>query len=252
MKTLPLLTIGNPKTQKGVALGYLTAILHLSPERSAGVGNVCPFASAGCIATCLNTAGRGGIFKKGETTNVIQNARQRKTREFFQSRFMFVAQLHSEIAKFSRTAERKGLLPAIRLNGTSDLRFDVFARQLFADFPKVNFYDYTKDLGKVRDFISGKTPSNYHVTFSRSETTAVATLNDILRAGVSVAVPYRGSMAGLPEALNLAPDAWTYVVDGDASDLRFLDTPGSIVALSAKGKAKRDMSGFVVTVRGGK
>ncbi len=34
-------------------------------------------------------------------------------------------------------------------------------------------------------------------------------------------------------------------IDGDRDDLRFLDPNQSIVALYAKGKAKRDTSGFV-------
>jgi hypothetical protein len=36
------------------------------------------------------------------------------------------------------------------------------------------------------------------------------------------------------------------VVDGDATDLRFLDPRGVIVGLKAKGKGKQDTSGFVV------
>jgi len=35
-------------------------------------------------------------------------------------------------------------------------------------------------------------------------------------------------------------------VNGDVSDLRFLDPNNSIVGLKAKGKAKTDMSGFVL------
>jgi hypothetical protein len=36
------------------------------------------------------------------------------------------------------------------------------------------------------------------------------------------------------------------VVDGDETDLRFLDGKNVIVGLKAKGKAKKDTSGFVV------
>ena len=36
------------------------------------------------------------------------------------------------------------------------------------------------------------------------------------------------------------------VIDGDAHDLRFLDPEGVIVGLKAKGRAKKDTSGFVV------
>jgi hypothetical protein len=36
------------------------------------------------------------------------------------------------------------------------------------------------------------------------------------------------------------------VIDGDLSDLRFLDRTGVVVGVRAKGKAKKDVSGFVV------
>ena len=36
------------------------------------------------------------------------------------------------------------------------------------------------------------------------------------------------------------------VVDGDKSDLRFLDGENVIVGLIAKGQAKKDQSGFVI------
>jgi hypothetical protein len=39
------------------------------------------------------------------------------------------------------------------------------------------------------------------------------------------------------------------VVEGDDTDLRFLDSKRVIVGLRAKGNAKKDRSGFVVEVR---
>jgi hypothetical protein len=36
------------------------------------------------------------------------------------------------------------------------------------------------------------------------------------------------------------------VVNGDESDLRFLDKKGVIVGLKAKGKGRQDKSGFVI------
>ena len=38
------------------------------------------------------------------------------------------------------------------------------------------------------------------------------------------------------------------VIDGTDTDLRFLDEKGVIVGLVAKGKAKKDLSGFTVDV----
>ena len=36
------------------------------------------------------------------------------------------------------------------------------------------------------------------------------------------------------------------VINGDESDLRFLDQTGVVVGLKAKGKARKDTSGFVI------
>ena len=36
------------------------------------------------------------------------------------------------------------------------------------------------------------------------------------------------------------------VVDGDDTDLRFLDPKGVVIGLKAKGRARKDTSGFVV------
>ena len=82
---MKLLSTANPKIQKGTKLGYLSFILHLAPADLSGK-EVCPKRTAGCTAACLNTAGRGGMFKKGETTNIIQQARIRKTKMFFEQR----------------------------------------------------------------------------------------------------------------------------------------------------------------------
>ena len=38
------------------------------------------------------------------------------------------------------------------------------------------------------------------------------------------------------------------VINGDAYDMRFLDEPNRVVGLTAKGKAKKDTSGFVIAV----
>lgn len=232
----PLFTLGNPKTAKGEAAGYLTAVLHLAPARSSGVGNVCAKASPGCIATCLNTAGRGGIFAKGATTNAIQEARKRRTLAYFADPQAFEQELCEEIRKLRIKAKRMGLILAVRINGTSDL--PGLAMRIAAKFPGVPFYDYSKlpvwKLGK---------PQNLHYTFSRSECNAGDVL-DSMNAGLNIAVVFstrRGQP--LPASYLGRP-----VIDGDKHDLRFLDPQGVIVGLRAKGRARKDRSGFVVAV----
>lgn len=229
---MSLLTVGNPKILKGTAFGYLTAILHLAPGRLSGF-NVCPGASLACLDACLNTAGRGGIIKKGETTNTIQKARLRKTLAFFNETETFMAQLAKEIGNIVKLANKHGLKPAIRLNGTSDIRWENEKVGGFANlmemFPNVIFYDYTK-LANRRNL-----PPNYRLTFSLSESNDVSA-EQALAAGMNVAVVFRN----LPPTFMGRP-----VIDGDVSDLRFLDPMGVIVGLKAKGKAKKDTSGFV-------
>lgn len=231
-----LLTVGNPKTAKGEARGYLTAVLHLAPADVAGLGTVCPKATPGCMATCLNTAGRGGIFARGATTNAIQEARKRRTVAFKSDPRGFADALAADVTRHVAHARRLRLTPCIRVNGTSDL--PGLARDIARRFPDVQFYDYTK---LPRPW--ARTLPNYHLTFSRSESNA-RDCADALTSGVNVAVVFstrRGQ--ALPATWNGRP-----VIDGDTSDLRFLDPRGVIVGLRAKGRAKRDTSGFVVRV----
>ena len=117
---MSLLTVGNPKLLKGAKKGYLSSVLHFAPADLSGK-EVCPKRTKGCTDSCLNTAGRGGIFKKGESTNVIQQARIRKTKSFFENRQAFLNELTVEILKTKAKAEKNGLIPVFRLNGTSDL-----------------------------------------------------------------------------------------------------------------------------------
>jgi hypothetical protein len=230
----------NPKLKKGRAAGYSSAVLHLAPAQLSGY-NVCQFASPGCTAACLNTAGHGGIIRKGEVTNAIQRARIARTALVFEDHAMFADMLVRAIETHVRRAGRKGLTPVVRLNGTSDLPWEKFkladGRTVFETFPEIQFYDYTKNPGRAIANAMGAHPSNYHITFSRSETNTDA-CHAVLAAGGNVAVVFGGK---LPEAFNGYP-----VVNGDHDDLRFLDPHGVIVGLSAKGKGKRDMSGFVV------
>jgi hypothetical protein len=228
------LTKGNPKTIKGQKKGYLTWILHLAPYTVAGVGNVCPKATPGCIASCLNLAGRGGMFKDGGT-NMIQQARIRKTREFFADRSAFMFNLAAEIQKAINYSEKKGLTPVFRLNGTSDLSWEKYevgstGQNIFELFPEVQFYDYTKVLGRKVAGIN-----NYHLTFSRAESND-ADVKRALKAGMNVAAVYDE----IPEGMYSA----------DETDLRFLDPKVGMMGLKVKGhRAKKDYSGFVIRIK---
>jgi len=240
-----LLSTGNPKVLKGMAQGFNTYILHLAPANLSGF-ETCAKRTDGCTAACLNLAGRGGMFKKGETTNVIQQARIRKTKLFFTDRITFMAQLVKDIELAIKQSAKKGLIPVFRLNGTSDLAFEKYEvlrngqsyTNIFAAFPNVQFYDYTAILGRKVSNIP-----NYHLTFSRKES------NDLdvalaLNQGYNVAVVFSTKKGNtFPETYKNRP-----VYNGDESDLRFLDPKNVIVGLYAKGKAKKDNTGFIVNV----
>jgi hypothetical protein len=245
-----LLTTGNPKVAKGEKYGVLTAIMHLAPERLSG-RNVCPHATAGCRAACLNTAGRGGIGLDADGLNIIQVARIQRTRYFHQDRAAFLAQLVREIERHERAAKRHGLKPAMRLNGTSDLPWERFPvvrggqtfPNVFAAFPAITFYDYTKWPARLRPLVASI--PNYSLTFSLAENNderAMAALD----SGMNVAaVFYWPKSQPFPATINLSGRK-VECIDGDASDLRFTDPiRGGIVALRAKGRGKRDRTGFV-------
>jgi len=236
---MALLTVGNPKLLKGQKKGYLSSVLHLAPADLSGK-NTCPKATAGCKAACLNTAGRGGIFKKGETTNTIQQARIRKTKMFFEMRDVFMFELVREIKNTIKLATKKDLIPVFRLNGTSDISWEKYSvrrdgteyNNIFEAFPEVQFYDYTKIVGRKVSHIP-----NYHLTFSKADG------NDMdVRLAASNGMNVAAVFKELPETYIGRP-----VINGDETDLRFLDPKGVIVGLKAKGKAKKDTSGFVIT-----
>jgi hypothetical protein len=233
----------NAKTVKGQKQGYMTAILYLAPSDLSGF-QVCPTASPGCRAACLNTAGRGAF-------NATQAARIRKTLSYFSDRPAFMAQLHKEIGAFVKRAGRKGLTPCVRLNGTSDIPFERVPvvvdwqgeqwthRNIMAAYPALQFYDYTKRANR-RDL-----PANYHLTFSHAEDNARQAF-EVLNRGDNVAVVYRRDLPSRDRVgTTFAQSCHAPVIDGSETDLRFLDPKGVIVGLCAKGKARYDETGFV-------
>ena len=230
---MKLLSMGytNPKLKKSDAagLGYMSAIQYLKPFTSSGLINLCPMASAGCAAACLNTAGRG-------RTNSVQEARQRRTEMYVRNSDSYKIQLTSEVERFVKKCKKNGQKPAIRLNGTSDIMWEKVFPALIETYRDVQWYDYTKITRRMLKFCASLLPSNYHLTFSRSEDNDEDCVR-VLRAGGNVAVVFKKEL----------PRIWKRfkVHNGDTTDLRFLDEKG-VIGLYAKGKAKTDESGFVV------
>ena len=227
----------NAKTVKGQKYGYLTGILYMAPSNLSGV-NLCPMAKiAQCEEACLYTAGRGAF-------NNVQQARLRKADWFNTDKQSFMIQLFKDIEALQRKAKKLGLTPLVRLNGTTDIRFESIKFSLLGElsqftifeyFPNVQFYDYTK-ISNRKDI-----PVNYDLTFSYSGVKAFS--SHVLKAiakRMRIAVVFQ-SKKTIPNKFLGMP-----VVDGDDSDIRVNDPHGCIVALYAKGKARKDTTGFVV------
>tara|TARA_R110001592_G_scaffold72180_3_gene220516 strand:+ start:613 stop:1455 length:843 start_codon:yes stop_codon:yes gene_type:complete len=260
-----VIAVGNdPKTRKGEKQGYLTGILYMAPERKIsrlitgwlanaetapawldeyldGVkarvwqkANLCPQASKGCAAACLDTAGHGGFSPS------VPIGRARKTLLWLAHRAQFAELLRADIAKLQRAAVRRGLKAQVRLNGTTDIRWERYPaiRKIMTDFPQVDFYDYTKfSLAARRNL-----PANYKLTYSLSEKTNSWTQAErYLAAGRPVAVVFK-SAADAKTVISQGSWRGYGAVDGDEHDARFYDG-GVITALKPKGKARSGAGG---------
>jgi len=230
----------NAKTIKGQKYGFMTGVLYLAPSTISGL-NTCPMAKlANCEGACLYSAGRGAF-------NSVQQSRINKTILFHTRRDEFMRLLVKDIERLIRKADKKGMIPLVRLNGTSDIRFEnikfehEFAHgkkrlvTIFEVFPEIQFYDYTK-ISNRKDI-----PSNYDLTFSYSGAPGYQKhVQEAIKKGMRLAAVFRKQSEIPSHFLGME------CVDGDDSDIRHLDPQGVIVALYAKGAAKRDYTGFVV------
>lgn len=228
-KQIKLLSAGstNAKTAKNE---IPTFILYLAPADTVPGINLCPFASHGCKAACLYTAGRGAFSN-------VQQARIKKTKFWAEDRESFYVTLANELLQIWEKS--KGQKVAIRLNGTSDIdhigllfRYTGIAF-LSKEYSNLLFYDYTKNFNHWKKYHG----TNYKITFSRSESNEDKCI-DVLLNGGNIAAVFSGELP------------YTYkgfkVIDGDKTDLRYFDPSGVIVGLKAKGKAKKDLSNFVI------
>lgn len=212
------------KTKKGSKKDFLTGILYFAPANLSGI-EVCPSRSLGCTGSCLFTAGRGRFYS-------VTRARIVKTLAYHFDKPRFTLTIKESIRQLVVKATNKGMTPVVRLNGTSDILWERNT-DIMQSFPDIQFYDYTKVVQRFHFPI----PANYHLTFSAAESNE-ADVKKVLAKGISVAAVFRTK--------DYPSKHWGYrVVNGDDTDLRFLDPKGVVVALYAKGKAKKDTSGFV-------
>lgn len=238
----------NAKTKKNK---ILTGVLYLSPSDSSGLANLCTSASAGCRALCLGHEGRfrmeDSICRKKGTSS----ARLKRTQELLDNKMAFLDRLQNEINSMKKRAKKV----AIRLNGTSDLGFtETISNE---ENKCVSFYDYTKHRTKYISFITNKLPTNYHVTFSGDETTGDIGrwFDDILGHAENTDKKASMALAFFPDDYNRILQAGHIVtpqgekipvIDGDKTDYRPSDPKICVVALKAKGRAKKSaFGGFV-------
>jgi len=228
-KQYNLLSVGSNAKIKKPDTGeeYIIAGLSLMPSDYAEGINVCPMAKlAGCRETCLVWAGRGNMPS-------VVNARTRKTELYRDDRETFFQMLRGDIHAFIYDCKKHNVKPAIRLNVISDINY----RKIIEEFPQVQFYDYTKNI-KWHKKVA---PANYHLTFSYSEASPkyMKLFEPVWKSNYNIAVVFKGKTL---------PDTYRgrKVINGDLSDHRFLDDSGVVVGLLAKGKARKDNSGFAI------
>jgi hypothetical protein len=226
-----LLGTASTKTIKGEKMGFLTAILYLTPD-----DNLCPLAKlAGCMEGCLYTSGRGAF-------NSVQQARKSKTEFWYTQQKSFLFSLCADIWTLREKAQKNNQKLLVRLNGTSDIPWENYivykAETIFQLFPDVQFYDYTKHPSRN---LQGKTYSNYDLTYSFSSITpkpiSIKGLTNKDNSRVAVVFQRKED---IPQSFR----SWE-VIDGDDTDVRHIEPKNVVVALYAKGKAKKDQSGFV-------
>lgn len=229
-----LFSVGDDsKTIKGIKQGFNTAIIYMTPDNE-----ICPASkAASCQDGCLVSAGRGKF-------NNVKRARLNKTRLYKADKGLFISALISEITSLIK---KHGNSLVIRLNGTSDIDYEnidfnyqgVEYKNIMGMFPGIQFYDYTKRVNRLFRVL----PDNYDLTLSYSGARHSYSIQclDALRMGARIAVVFDD----LEQAI---VNGWMTekVIDGDSTDLRFLDPKGSVIGLQAKGDAKKDTSGFIV------
>lgn len=222
--------ITNTKTAKNDLETY---ILYMAPADQVEGFNLCPFASEGCKKSCLYSAGRGKFSN-------VQQSRINKSKFWGFDRANFYIQLGNELLNIHDKAIKKGIKIAIRLNGTSDIDhlylLERYSGINFLDpfYNNLLFYDYTKNPNHISRYKN----TSYKITFSRSESNE-AEAKQVLKNGGNIAVVFADE---LPEFYLGYP-----VINGDLTDLRYFDPSNVVVGLKAKGDAKKDKSGFVVS-----
>jgi hypothetical protein len=206
---------------------WVNVVMYLEPDADK---SICLGASNGCRETCIKRTGMMAM-------PVQSAARLERTKLFLSDPVAFKAQLVKELSSKLKSATKQGKRLAARLNGTSDIDWS----DIYAMFPTVQFYEYTKRADLARKL---NTIDNVDVTMSRHEKHKPERIKMLTDQGVNVAVVFDDKR----------PMPATYqgiqVINGDEHDRRFDDPKGVIVGLKLKGtNAVKDLarqSGFAI------
>lgn len=229
------------KTPAGVPI--VNSGISLAPAKRSGARNVCPAATAGCIAACV-------LWFAGRTvTAVVRAAAIARTMLLHYSPAVFHTRLDREIEAQERAADAIGARSFVRPNAASD---EDYSPSIAARHPRTTMYDYTKVRQRVRDYIAGKLPGNYHVSYSVHEHSAFADVAEFLRGGANVVVVVDSYYWGPSKRYGTLPAAVEFVgpngesltvgaVDGDVADIRTpeFDGRGNAVCLRLKSQSNR-------------
>lgn len=237
-----LITLNQAKMLKSYKYGFLSGVLNLSPAFKYKGQNTCPNAGQ-CKAYCLQYAGRNGM-------SMAIEARERRTKLFYDDFKMFKALLISDLYALRKKALKENLIPTFRFNGLSDIEIEDIMPDVFELFSDIQFIDYTK---LEKRLFKSNIPKNYHLTYSINEKT-----NDNLVKNI-----YENTRFNCAKVFNKLPVSMSVLIDnkklkissGDDSDLRHLDKRGHIVGLTYKTakfnkvlKNKKLKSGFLTII----
>jgi len=228
---IKLLNYDNAKTSKGEALGFRTAILYMTPSRHL-INNVevnsCSNSNKACEVLCLAKSGHG-------MKPIVKQARLNRSHLYYSNRELFNMTLEKEIKNHVKYSEKNGLVPVVRLNGTTDLNFfDIYRK-----FPNITFYEYTKNIEMA---LSKDKPENVHFTFSYSGTNFLDSIK-ALENQINVAMVFEKDFIK-PKKI-FGHD----VLSGDNHDLRFLDSKEKIISLTYKSMMPKEATEQIPELR---
>lgn len=217
-----ILSLNNSKFKKAAQYGIMEAGLSLLPYNLADEKvNLCPFSSESCKNSCLNFVGMNSFYR-------TQESRKLKTLMFLQDRTKFLKQVSGEIYTLKNMYKKL----VIRLNTYSDINFQKYnieeGKTIFELHPDVMFIDYTKNPYMISKF------PNYHIIYSADKSNITDDgIIQKLKSGQNIAMVFKE-----------VPKTWNgfEVIDGDKSDVEWVNKKGIISGLKFKKVIKKGVS----------